>query len=104
VFLRYSSQQSNGTEWRMLVKSTGRIFIGNVIKERRMKKNMTQLQLAHRSNIDRSYLNELEKTYGRPSLLTLFKLAEGLDTCPGSLIMDIHSEYKLNGIIEEQAE
>jgi transcriptional regulator with XRE-family HTH domain len=88
----------------MLVKTKGRIFIGDVIKKWRVKKNMTQLELSLKSGLDRSYLNELERTYCRPSLLTILKLAKGLGICPGTLIIDIQNEHKLDPSFEELAE
>ena len=50
-----------------------------LIKEIRLKKNMTQEELSQRSGISESYISELENNLKMPTILTLCKLAEALE-------------------------
>ncbi|MFC4799430.1 helix-turn-helix domain-containing protein [Neobacillus sp. GCM10023253] len=53
------------------------IYIGEVIKRIRSEKGLTQEELAHDSNLDRSYMSDLETNKKGPSLFTVFKLGKG---------------------------
>lgn len=46
----------------------------------RKQKNMTQKELAERSGIDQSDISKIERGVANPSLSTLKRLAEGMDT------------------------
>lgn len=50
-----------------------------LIKEIRLKKNMTQEELSRKSGISESYISELENNLKMPTILTLCKLAEALE-------------------------
>ena len=50
-----------------------------LIKEIRLKKNMTQEELSRKSGISESYISELENNLKMPTILTLCKLAEALN-------------------------
>lgn len=52
--------------------------IGNKIKYYRKLKDMTQQELAEKSNISRSYLADVERNRYNPSIETLQKIAEAL--------------------------
>lgn len=58
-----------------------------LIKEIRLKKNMTQEELSQKSSISESYISELENNLKMPTILTLCKLAEALE-------VDISELYK----------
>lgn len=58
-----------------------------LIKEIRLKKNMTQEELSQKSGISESYISELENNLKMPTILTLCKLAEALE-------VDITKLYK----------
>ena len=53
--------------------------IGGRIRELRKEKNMTQLDLATKSNIDERQIQRLEATHTSPTIKTLFKAIHGLD-------------------------
>jgi transcriptional regulator with XRE-family HTH domain len=53
--------------------------IGNRIKELRLEKNMTQLDLAVASNIDERQIQCLEASHTSPTIKTLYKVAKGLN-------------------------
>lgn len=46
----------------------------------RKQKNMTQKELAERTGIDQSDISKIERGVANPSLSTLKRLAEGMDT------------------------
>lgn len=46
----------------------------------RKQNNMTQKELAERSGIDQSDISKIERGVANPSLSTLKRLAEGMDT------------------------
>ena len=58
-----------------------------LIKEIRLKKNMTQEELSRKSGISESYISELENNLKMPTILTLCRLAEALE-------VDISELYK----------
>ncbi|AYJ78192.1 helix-turn-helix domain-containing protein [Aliarcobacter cryaerophilus] len=49
------------------------------IRETRLSKNLTQEELAHKCNFDRTYISMLERAKRNPSYLNLLKLCEGLE-------------------------
>lgn len=53
--------------------------IGERIRKLRKEKNMTQLDLATKSNIDERQIQRLEATHTSPTLKTLFKVIHGLE-------------------------
>jgi len=52
--------------------------IGVKVKKFRLKKRISQRQFAKEFLIDRSYLNEIEKGKGNPTIGTLHKIATKL--------------------------
>lgn len=60
-----------------------------LIKQIRILKNMTQDDLARKSQIKQAYISQLENENNlkSPTLRTMFKIATALDYCPHLLIM-----------------
>jgi putative transcriptional regulator len=56
------------------------------IKKRRLELNLTQEELAHRCNFDRTYISMLERGKRNPSYLNLMKLCNGLDILLADLL------------------
>ena len=54
-------------------------MIGNVIKKARIKKNMTQQEIANRADVSRAYYADVERGRYTPSLKWLAKLGSILD-------------------------
>jgi len=54
-------------------------ILGELIRKRRININLTQYQLAERSNVDRNYIGMLERGERNPSYLTLLKISHGLN-------------------------
>jgi transcriptional regulator with XRE-family HTH domain len=62
------------TELKVFIKK-----IGTRIKELRLERKMTQLDLAVASNIDERQIQRLEASHTSPTIKTLFKVAKGLN-------------------------
>lgn len=56
------------------------------IKLLRKQKNLTQVELAKKSGVDRGYLSKIENGEGNPTYDTLQKIAAALDCKVGDLI------------------
>lgn len=65
------------------------IFIGLRVKNQRNFLGISQEELAERTSLDRTYISLLERGKRNPSLLTLIKVAKGLETSVSTLTKDI---------------
>lgn len=61
-------------EFKML-----RLGIGKMIGEARKSRKLSQEELAHRADIDRTYISQIERGIGNPSLFIIFRVAKCLD-------------------------
>ena len=52
--------------------------LGRVIRNKRVVKGLTQIELAHKSRLDRNYIGMVERGERNPSYLSLQKIALGL--------------------------
>ncbi len=59
---------------------------GNILKEVRTEKKISQETLAELSSLDRTYVSLLERGLRQPTLTTLFKLAKSLEVSPSQLV------------------
>lgn len=57
-----------------------------LIKEVRLSKNLSQIQLAKKAGMSQSYLSELESNKKSPTLRQLCKLADALNVKPDELV------------------
>lgn len=62
--------------------------IGNKIKELRIEKNLTQEELADRSELSKSFISQVERDLTSPSIATLIDLLQ----CLGTTLSDFFSE------------
>lgn len=62
---------------------------GKRIRDLRIEKNLSQEALAHKSNLDRTYISDIEKGKRNVSLLVLEKLASGLELELSDLIKNL---------------
>jgi transcriptional regulator with XRE-family HTH domain len=62
---------------------------GDVLRELRVRKGLTQEELAIDCGLDRTYISLLERGLRQPTLSTLFKLAENLNVSPSSIIKQL---------------
>jgi len=59
---------------------------GAVLLECRTKAGFSQEELAHKADLDRTYISLLERGLRQPTSTTLFRLAAVLDIAPGTLV------------------
>ncbi|MCM3359533.1 helix-turn-helix transcriptional regulator [Psychrobacillus sp. MER TA 171] len=59
-----------------------------VLKTFRVKRLLTQEKLAHNCELDRTYISLLERGMRKPTLATIFVLAEALNVRPSELIRE----------------
>lgn len=69
-------------------------IFGNILKEIRRDKAITQEKLAHECQLDRTYISLLERGLRQPTISTLFKLSLALEISPQKFIEKIEREYK----------
>jgi len=66
---------------------------GNVVKQLRTEKGLSQEKLSFESGLDRSYISQLECGLRQPSLVTIFQLAKALQISPAHIIGTVESLY-----------
>lgn len=76
-------------------------LFGNVLKQFRNEKGISQEELGFESGYHRTYISMLERGKKSPSLKTIFQLAKALDANPSDFIdrlqdMDVNSSVKRN--------
>jgi transcriptional regulator with XRE-family HTH domain len=62
------------------------LAFGKVLREVRKEAGLTQEQLAHAAEIDRTFVSLIERGERQPTVRVLFKLADALETPPSRLI------------------
>ena len=62
------------------------VYIGNKLKNLRIRRALTQRELAERAGISTNALNRLELDKAEPHMSTLRKLARALDIDPTALV------------------
>lgn len=68
---------------------------GNVIKQLRTDKGLSQEKLAFESSLDRSYISQIECGHRHPTLLTIFQLAKALQISPARIIESVEDLYNM---------
>ncbi|MEK4343155.1 helix-turn-helix domain-containing protein [Brevibacillus sp. FSL L8-0710] len=77
-------------------------IIGNAIRKHRKQRNYSQEKLALESNLDRSFLSEIERGIKKPTVHTIFAICKTLGVKPSTLIREIETEYeKIENVFEE---
>lgn len=61
-------------------------LVGDVIKELREKKGLSQEVVSGLADIGRTHLSAIERGERRPTLETLFRLAQALDMKPSEIV------------------
>lgn len=59
---------------------------GQVLRETRKRKGLSQEKLADETNFDRTYISLMERGVQSPTVRTLFRLAEALDVRASELV------------------
>lgn len=60
-----------------------------VLKKNRIKSGYSQEELAHRCNVDRTYISLLERQKRKPTLNVIFKICETLNISPSNFVEEI---------------
>jgi transcriptional regulator with XRE-family HTH domain len=68
-------------------KPTPQVLFGEVVRSERRRQRLTQEELAHRSGISAVFLSDIERGVENASIATLAKLARGLGTGLGQLLV-----------------
>lgn len=64
------------------------IRFGNKLKEIRIKQNLTQVELAEKSDLHPNYIGMVERGERNPSLINIDKLAKGLNISLSEIFND----------------
>ena len=59
---------------------------GEVLRELRLERGLTQDEMAERAGTERSHISALERAEKGPALATIFSLAEGLGISAAALL------------------
>lgn len=63
-------------------------LVGANIRKLRVRKKLSQEQLAHDAEIDLTYLGGIERGKRNPSLMVLVRIADQLNVPPSKLLAD----------------
>lgn len=66
---------------------------GQIIRQLRKERGLSQERLAFESNLDRSFISQLECGVKQPSLVTIFQLARALQTSPARIMDAVETLY-----------
>lgn len=69
-------------------------IFGEILKELREQKDLSQQALADYAEMDRAYISKLERGISVPSIITIFKLAEVLKMKPQDIIQKVDKALK----------
>lgn len=69
-------------------------IIGKTVKVIRIKQGLSQEDLAHECNVDRSYISMIEVGRNEPSVTKIFDLCKGLKIKPSDFFKLIEIEYE----------
>jgi transcriptional regulator with XRE-family HTH domain len=63
-------------------------LLGLNVRDLRRQQQLSQEELAHRADMDRSYISDLERGRRNPSVKAIGRIAEALGVPPGVLLRD----------------
>lgn len=75
-------------------KNPSAVVFGKTIKSLRLKRELTQNNLADIINSERSHISDIERGVKSPSLAMIFRLSEALQIPSGELIQRVESDLK----------
>lgn len=62
---------------------------GSVLRQIRIDRGLSQQEVSFRTDIDRSFLSQLETGRQLPTLLTLFRLADAFNIKPSTILQRV---------------
>lgn len=69
-------------------------IFGLVLKELRTQRRVSQSELANLAELDRTYISLLERGLRQPTIETVFKISEALDTKASLIIQKIEKYHE----------
>ncbi len=72
-----------------------KVVFGNVLRQARKEKEISQEQLAFDAGLDRSYVSKLETGVYQPSISTLFAISAVLQVKPSMLVAQVEQKIKI---------
>jgi DNA-binding XRE family transcriptional regulator len=84
--LRYSIGESLDTKERKLATMQTVVYVGERLKALRIRRALTQQELAERAGLSSNALNRIELDKAEPRMSTLRKLAKALDVDPAEIV------------------
>jgi transcriptional regulator with XRE-family HTH domain len=72
---------------RLSQSQTLLLNIGGAVAKRRIELDLSQEELAERAGLHRTYISDVERGLRNLSILTLERIAEGLDVPIGALLL-----------------
>jgi len=73
---------------------TGQKRFGDRVRELRLRKSLSQEELAFRAGIHRNYLGGIERGERNPCLNNILSIAYALDVSPAELFSNFKKSYK----------
>jgi transcriptional regulator with XRE-family HTH domain len=67
---------------------------GQVLRELRIEKKISQEKLAEYCELDRTYISLLERGLRQPTLTTLFRISKALDMKPSEIVRRVEEVAK----------
>ncbi|MGL3108206.1 helix-turn-helix domain-containing protein [Bradyrhizobium sp. BR 1432] len=71
------------------------LTFGKLVAALRQSIGLSQEELAERANIHRTYVSQIERGLKSPTIITLLKLSNALETTPSKLMKQLESELGL---------
>ncbi len=68
-----------------------RLF-GQILRELRTERGLSQEELGFESNYHRTYISQLERGQKNPSLKAIFRLAEALGVKPSEMVRSVENK------------
>ena len=73
--------------------------IGSAIRERRLSKLLTLVELADKAGLSQPFLSQVENGRARPSLISLHRIADALETTPQAFFTRLVDETKMPTVV-----
>jgi transcriptional regulator with XRE-family HTH domain len=67
---------------------------GAVLQRLRVERNLSQEELAHRADVDRTFVSRLERGVRQPTITTLMGLGQALGVSAAELVRDAEREWR----------
>jgi transcriptional regulator with XRE-family HTH domain len=67
---------------------------GEILRELRLEKRLTQEQLGHAAGLQRKHISSLELGEKQPSISTMFRLADALSMSPSKMMSLVEAQLK----------